>query len=203
MKELGNKIIANLHYFILIYGMYQAYVLWDEHNVQVTEIEERTAQMESEIALNTRKLSEIQDFIKKTDEYKARVEGVAKNIEAIQKQLPAETNDSQILTFFNQEMSTLNIKDAQLNPGKEDIQPYYISKDYNLKAKGTFLQFLVFFERIGNANRIYNVKSLKLVVSDDNRKGRFQMVSGESVIQAFRYNPDFKVDRGFSKDEKP
>jgi hypothetical protein len=46
-------------------------------------------------------------------------------------------------------------------------------------------------------DRIYNIKNLKLTNSSDTQKGRFQIIEGESVIQAFRYNPDFKVDRGF------
>jgi Tfp pilus assembly protein PilO len=197
VKDLGNKLIANLHYIILLYGVYGAYVLWDEHSLVVADVETQVQGLDADLIMSKRKLDEIQDFIKKADEYKTRVEGVAKNIETVQRQLPAETNDGQILTFFNSEMNMLNIKDAQLQPGKEESLTYFISKDYNLKAKGTFLQFLIFFERIGTANRIYNIKNLKLVASEDSKKGRFQMVSTETVIQAFRFNPDYKVERGF------
>lgn len=197
MKELVNKLITNAHVFILLYGLYGAWVMYDEHIVQYDEIVSRGSGMDGEIANAEKKVQEIQEFVKKTDEYKVRVEEVAKNIETVQKQLPAETNDTQILTFFQQEINSLNIKDANFNPGKEDRSVYYIAKEYNLKAKGTFLQFLIFFERIGNADRIYNIKNLKLTNAAENQKGRFQIIEGEGVIQAFRFNPDFKVDRGF------
>lgn len=197
MKELVNKLITNAHVFILLYGLYGAWVMYDEHIVQYDEIVSRGSGMDGEIAAAEKKVQEIQEFVKKTDEYKIRVEEVAKNIETVQKQLPAETNDTQILTFFQQEINSLNIKDANFNPGKEDKSVYYIAKEYNLKAKGTFLQFLIFFERIGNADRIYNIKNLKLTNAAENQKGRFQIIEGEGVIQAFRFNPDFKVDRGF------
>ncbi len=197
MKELVNKLIVNAHVFILLYGLYGAWVMYDEHIVQYDEIVSRGSGMDGEIATAEKKVQEIQEFVKKTDEYKVRVEEVAKNIETVQKQLPAETNDTQILTFFQQEINALNIKDANFNPGKEDKSVYYIAKEYNLKAKGTFLQFLIFFERIGNADRIYNIKNLKLTNVTENQKGRFQIIEGEGVIQAFRFNPDFKVDRGF------
>ena len=59
-------------------------------------------------------------------------------------------------------MKVLNIKDTVMEPRLEEQQTYFISKDYSVKASGTFLQFLIFFERIGNSTRIYNVKSLKL-----------------------------------------
>lgn len=199
MKDLVNKLIANLHYVIFAYGLYTTFGQYEAHNSRLEGIATQASMVEQEIAATNSKISEIQDFVKKADEYKVRVEEVAKNIETVQKQLPAETSDGQIVTFFSQEMNTLNMKDSNLIPGQEVVNTYFISKDYGLKAKGTFLQFLIFFERLGNAARIYNVKELKLKVENDSRKGRFQIVSGEGIIQAFRYNPDFKVDRGFEQ----
>jgi Tfp pilus assembly protein PilO len=145
----------------------------------------------------------IQEFVKKTEESKIRVEEVAKNIESAQKQLPADINDNQILSVFNTEINSLNIKDPETVPGGETTSTYFISKEYKIKANGTFLQFMIFFERIGNATRIYNVKSLKLVASDSSHRGRFKLISCESTIEAFRFNPDFKVDRGFESVQTP
>ncbi len=197
MKDLVNKLIANLHIFILLYGCWTAYGLWSEHDVRYTEIEnEIPALTEEAVKLNS-KVKEIDDFIKKAEEYKVRVEEVAKNIEAIQKQLPAETNDSQILSAFQSEMKVLNIKDTIMEPKGEEQSTYFISKDYLLKGNGTFLQFLIFLERIGSAARIYNVKSIKLSTSGTTRKGRFQIINGETTIQAYRFNPNFRVERGF------
>jgi len=201
MKELVNKFIANIEVLIILYALNGICDLYDEHTVQVDSLRAEFPQMDQEIKSTNIKLQEIKDFLKKTDEYKARVEGVAKNIEEVQKQLPGEINDSQILTFLNGEINALNIKDPSLVPGKEEASTYFISKEYNFKIKGTFLQFLILLERIGNAERIYNVKSFKLLASNEPKKGRFQVVNGEGVIQAFRYNPDFKVDRGFDKIE--
>lgn len=197
MKELVNKIIGNLHIFMFLYGCWTTYELWEQHDLKMTEIENEIPVIEADIVKLKTKVKEINDFIKKADEYKVRVEEVAKNIESVQKQLPAETNDSQILAAFQSEMKVLNIKDTILEPKTEEISTYFISKDYSVKASGTFLQFLIFFERIGNATRIYNVKSLKLTTNGATRKGRFQIVNGEVVIQAYRFNPSFRVERGF------
>lgn len=197
MKELVNKLISNVHFLILAYGLYSAWIVYDDHSIRMGEIESQFPAIQAEIANNQKKVKEIQEFVKKTEESKVRVEEVAKNIESAQKQLPAEINDNQIITFFNAEIAQLNIKDSNIVPGSEVPSTYFISKEYAVKASGTFLQFLVFFERIGNTTRIFNVKSLKLVNTDNNQRGRFHLISGESTIEAFRYNPDFKVDRGF------
>ena len=203
MKDLVNKIIGNIHFVILLYGLYGAWISFDEHSIRMEGLEGQFAPVEAEIVNNKKKVKEIQEFVKKTEESKIRVEEVAKNIESAQKQLPAEINDNQILTFFNQEISSLNIKDPQITPGSETTSTYFISKQYSLKAKGTFLQVLIFLERVGNATRIYNVKSLKLVNHDSSQRGRFQMISADAVIEAFRYNPEFRVDRGFNAPEVP
>lgn len=197
MKDLVNNFIANIHMLILLYGLYGGWVLYDEHTVQLEEIISRGSGLEDEISKAQKKVKEIQEFSKKTDEYKVRVEEVAKNIETVQKQLPAETNDTQIITFFQTEINSLNMRDPSFTPGKEERSTYYISKEYNLNAKGTFLQFLIFFERIGTADRIYNIRNLRLFNPNVNQRGRFQIIEGSGTIEAFRFNPDFKVDRGF------
>ncbi len=197
MKDLVNKLISNAHVLILIYGLYGLYTAWEEHTLKQEELNAQIVQIDNDVVQNQKRLKEIQEFVKKADEYKVRVEEVAKNIESVQKQLPADINDSQIISFFQNEINGLNIKDASITPGRSETSTYFISKEYKLQGKGTFLQFLIFFERIGNADRIYNIKNLKLSKGNESQKGRFQMVTGEGVIQAFRYNPDFRVDRGF------
>lgn len=198
MKDLSGKLFAKLHIFIFLYMIYGVWVFWDEHSTAMTELNDDSLRIDNEMVINTKRLGEIQEFVKKRDEYQLRVEEVAKNIEAVQKQLPPTTNDSEILAFFYEELGFLNIKEADMKPGTENNSTYYISRDYNMKAKGTFLQFLVFFERIGSASRIYNIPELSLRVAQEKKKGRFQMLEGAASIQAYRYNPSFKVDRGFT-----
>jgi len=202
MKESVNKLIANLHVFIILYALYGVWASYDEYSVQMTSVNDEVSRLESELVSATKKIQEIEEFSKKTEEYKVRVESVAKNIEEVQKQLPSETNDSQIMSYLSSEMNNLNIKDPNVSSGKEESSTYFISKEYNLKMKGTYLQFLILLERIGNAERIYNIKSLKMIASNEPKKGRYQLIETEGIIQAYRFNPDFKVDRGFDQIEK-
>lgn len=203
MKELSGKILGNVHWLILLYAIYGAYLKYEEHTEAMNGVNNQFTGIEQESMATEKKLKEIQENMGKIAEFKTRVESVAKNIESVQRQLPSDINDTQILTFLNQEMSSLNIKDTSIVPAPEQAGTYFVSKNYQFKGKGTFLQFLIFFERLGNADRIYNIKNLKLSNSNDTQKGRFQLVNGESVIQAFRFNPDFKVDLGFDKESQP
>lgn len=198
MKAL-NPLVANIHIFLLLYILFGVYESWEAHTQEMESLEAEIPGLQQQIATSEQKVKEITDFIKKADEYKVRVEEVAKTIEAVQRQLPSETNDSQIISFFQDEMKALNIKDPTIMPGGESSSTYYITRDYKIAATGTFLQFLIFFERVGNASRIYNLQNMKLTAVNEKKRGRFQVLRGEAQIQAYRYNPEFKVDRGFEK----
>lgn len=198
MKAL-NPLVANIHVFLLIYILFGVYEAYEEHTRVVEELDAEVPGLQQQIASSEQKVKEITDFIKKADEYKVRVEEVAKTIESVQRQLPQETNDSQIISFFQDEMKALNIKEPSIMPGGENSSTYFISRDYKISATGTFLQFLIFFERVGNASRIYNLQNLTLTAVNERKRGRFQVLKGEAQIQAYRYNPEFKVDRGFEK----
>jgi Tfp pilus assembly protein PilO len=197
MKEILNKIIASIHWIVVGLGLLNIYFLYEDHSLKIEEDINQETLIESEIGEKKKSLEEIKDYVKKADEFKSRIEQVAKNIETTQRQLPQETNDDKIISFLKSEMGLLNIKEGSVISNQEQKSTYYISKDFSLKAEGTFLQFLVFFERLKEQDRIYSIKELKIVNSNDKQKGRFKMLSFQSVIQAFRYNPDFKVDRGF------
>jgi len=197
MKEYLNKIIASVHWIVVGLGLWNTWFLYEDHSLQIKEVISRETQIESEIGEKKKSLEEIKDYVKKADEFKSRIEQVAKNIETTQRQLPQETNDDKIISFLKSEMGLLNIKEGSVISNQEQKSNYYISKDFSLKAEGTFLQFLVFFERLKAQDRIYSIKELKIINSNDKQKGRFKMLSFQGVIQAYRYNPDFKVDRGF------
>ena len=203
MKNLSSQLFAKLHILIILYALYGVWVYWDEHSIAMEEMTMQSQGLDNEIEMNKKRLSEVQEFIKKRDEYKLRVEEVAKNIEAVQRQLPAEIVDNQIIEFFKKELTSLNVKEANVTPGGEKTSTYFISKDYELKAKATFLQMLIFFERIGTAARIFNVAELSMDVAPGGRKGRFQVIDGSAVIQAYRFNPAFRVERGIENSTDP
>src|SRR5665648_682498 len=117
MKELMNKIIDNAHILLLLYGLYGGWTMYEEHMVQVEEVNARSVAIDGQIIEAKNKIKEIQEFLKKADEYKVRVEEVAKNIESVQKQLPLETSDTNIIEFFQTEISSLNLKNSDIKPG--------------------------------------------------------------------------------------
>ncbi len=74
------------------------------------------------------------------------------------------------------------------SPGKETNNGFYFNKEYSFAAKGTFLQSLIFFESLANAERILNVKTVKISHDEEQNRSRFQIVNLETTVESFRYN---------------
>ena len=79
MKDLFSKIIGNLHIFIVLYGLWTTYEIYEAHTAELEQVQSQIAGVDAEIATNQQKVKEIQDFVKKLNEYKIRIEEVAKN----------------------------------------------------------------------------------------------------------------------------
>lgn len=205
MKDLMAKFLANLHWIFFLYGGYGMWVLYDEHTIAMEEIEIQKPAIQKDITNARRKLGQIDEFRKNVEQSKSRVQEVFSNIERVQRQLPAEINDIEVLDFLSREARMLNIPEIEPNPLAEQPLGFYISKQYGIKAKGTFLQFVVFLENLGTSERLFNVKSFKITSPKTDQKGRFQVVNFDGVIDTYKYNSAHKepsVLEDFEKDEK-
>jgi Tfp pilus assembly protein PilO len=188
MQDLMSKFLAQLHVIIILYGAWGAYSVYEEHDVAMAQIEEQFPITQEAIKSAEEKLNKIDEFRKNLDQSRLRVTEVFNNISQVQKQLPSEISDIEILDFFSKEAKSLNIPEIESTPNTELPMGFYISKPYSIKARGTFLQFVVFLERIEAAERLFNIKSLILRSENDVQKTRFRVVSLELLVDTFKYN---------------
>ena len=122
------------------------------------------------IKRNIKKSKGIQSQI---EVFRKRIDEVNDQIVLVQRQLPESLVDTDILDTFSKQANILNIKDAKFSPASEKIEGFFVSKQYRMSAKGTHLQFLVFFERLKKLSRIYNVENLKIELPQIASRGRF------------------------------
>lgn len=200
MKFL-ELIIKNFHWLIILNTAYGYWTRLEEHNVALLQIQEQKPPLEDKIKALNKKIEEAKIFKANLEVSKNRVKEVVAQIDTVQRQLPNQINDTEILEFFSSEAKQLNIN-AGFNPGMEETRDFYIAKKYNIDGKGTYLQFLIYFERIANSERLINVQSVKFSTLQEKQKGRFQMLSMNAVLEGFRYNSAYKEDTGIEKIEE-
>lgn len=196
-----KKILGYVHFLLIGWALWSAWTVYEQHLLKMEELEGALPPIEANIAKSKRQLVSLKKYYKDVEAAKERIDLVAKQVEDLQKQLPNEISDTQNLHFFSELARTLNMRDVYLNPDREDIHGFYITKEYVLKASGTFLQFLVFLEKLEQEQKLYNIKTLQLTETGKNQKGRYQLINGEIRILAYRYNTGYKEDRGFDQIE--
>jgi Tfp pilus assembly protein PilO len=199
MKPLVGRFLAALHWIILMYAGWDIYELQGLHTLRIQEIRDQAPTLEANIAKQKKELRAIDTYKKNIDTSRKNVEEAFKNIELVQKQLPTAVSDIEILDFFSREGRELNIQDLTTTPLGENSQGFYKAKSYLVKASGTYLQFIVFMERLAVAERLFNVKRINLATATDGTRGRFQIVTMEAEIETFTHNPDHKETSGLEE----
>ena len=198
-----DALLKNIHWLIILYAGFNLFTLYEDSEQR----KESAIQVLESIRVKRnkikRKLSEINKFKANLEASKERVNEVVKQIEKIQKQLPSEVNDTLVQQQLGGYSNSLKIKDPKALPSKEVERGFYYEKEYQYKAQGTFLQFLVFFEKLTKSERILNVKKMNLthINEDQSYRGRFQVLNLDATIESFRYNSNYKENNGLSEIE--
>lgn len=196
------NMIQKFYLVILFWGAWQGYVIWEEYDANIEEVLSRIPIINRKINKTKREKKQIKEYLRDIKEAKKNIELVAEEVENLQKKLPEEINDAENLGLIKQIAVSLNIKNIYLSPGVEENKGFYFSKRYELSASGTYLQILIFLEKIGLSERLLNIKSLQVTRSQEKQRGRFQIINAKVIIEAYRYNPNHREDRGIGRIEK-
>lgn len=197
-----EKILKYLHWFIIAYAAFNLYQLIGEKEEALSMLQSTVSGQQNELRKNKKNQKEISTFYKNIDEEKLKIEKVALEIERMQQVLPSEVSDLDNIQLVRDLAEAVNIKEISITPAKEIDNGFYLSRDYKIVAKATYLQFLILFEKISENKRILNIGETSFKKLQAVQRGRFEPISGEFTIKAYRYNANFKEDRGIDEIEK-
>lgn len=189
MNSLINLLLRAFPLLILGYGIYGSYQVWLDYEEQLETIDNEIKVVKDNTEKLRKKNNEISTFKETLEVSRLRIDEINKQMDELKKQLPNSINDTEVMDLLSTEATKMNIRKLSLEPLREIQEDFYFSKQYRIGGQGTWLQYLVFFEQLGNQERIYNVKRMEIKKSDD-QKGRFQILSFDTVMEAFRYNPE-------------
>lgn len=197
-----EKLLKNIHWLIIAFAAFNFYTAYDAQSERLKQIEDENEAQKVILSKNKRTQKEISNYYKNIKEEKERIERVAKEIEKMQQLLPSEISDSENINLLRKMADDVNIKELSITPDIDSERGFYIARRYKLKAKATFLQFLIMFEKIGENKRILNIGESEFKKSDTPQRGKFQVIDGEFMLEAYRFNPNYKEDRGIEEIQK-
>jgi len=194
--------IKNIHIFIILAALIQMGVLWWEHEEQKESVVQEQSQTTQTLEKTRQLKRDLKKFEKDIQEQKEIIERVASQIEKIQQQLPSEISDTENISMLRKIAEDINIKEVSIVPEKDDMRGFYIARKYRFKAKATFVQFLIMFEKIGENKRILNIGEVSFGKIDQPQRSKFQLINGEFILEAYKYNVGYKEDRGLEQEKK-
>ena len=195
------SLVSKIYLIIILYTCWSVYEKYENYNKQVASLGSQVPVLKARFKKKEKEKKQLESYYDDIKNAKHKIERVALEIEKIQKQLPSEISDTDNLSLISKLAEDLNIKNIFLAPGQEEDKSFYFTKLYNIKGSGTFLQWLVFLEKIGANERLLNIHNIKMVQSTVRQRGRFQSINAEMNIEVYRYNPNYKEDRGINKIE--
>lgn len=197
-----DKLLKNLHWFIIAYAAYDFYSQFETTRSTLVDIESQIETQKIELTNNKKSEQDITNYYSNIQTEKARIETVAREIEKMQQLLPSDISDLENIALLKGLADDANIKDVSIIPEVDVVREFVIARKYKVKLKATYLQILIMFEKIGESPRILNVGEAKFGKTPEIQRGKFQVIQGEFVLEAYRYNPGFKENRGIEDIEK-
>ncbi len=196
------KVVKNIWLLFLVLLGIDVLQMWEKHNTELTALNEQIPVLESKIQRSKKHKKKIKQYLEDIQEAKKQINLVAEEVEKISRQLPDTIDDTENLVLIKKTADGLNIKNVFLSPLNEENRGFFVAKRYELTGVGTFLQFLVLMEKIGADDRLLNVKNVEFTRSKERQRGRFQIIDAKVIVEAYRYNSDYKESRGIDEIEK-
>lgn len=197
-----SKILKNLHWFLILYALGKCGLIYYEHSEDMTTRHEGVEKARADLDKNEKTKKEIKKYLSNIEAEKAKIERVAQEIEKTQQLLPSEISDTENINLLRRMSEDVNIKEVSIQPDADDDRGFYIARRYRFRAKATFLQFLIMFEKISESKRILNVATVAFKKLDQPQRSKFQLIDGEFSLEAYKYNSAYKEDRGLDQLEK-
>ena len=166
-----NKILAKIHYVIIAWAIWNLYQANEVHKKNLKEIEDKVPIAQKKIEKEKNRKKEIENYLADIEDAKRRIKVVTSKIELSYKQIPNDKSSTVVLDYIKSIAEKINLKDIKIIPKEEKNEGLYFSRKFGIVAVGTFLQFLILFEKIAEAERILNIYSLEFNTFEYKKKG--------------------------------
>lgn len=196
---MKDFLIKNVHLVIIIYAAYNAFQMYEQKEADLEVSNAILDRSQAKLEKSKSSIKRIDKYQKNLNESEKKFQIVVDKLKQIQRQLPSEINDTEVQRTLASIATDLKMIDMDTKAKQEVLSPnkFYFAKDYEYTAKGTFLQGLIFLERLENLSRdgrILNVKSVDMSLDpSSNAKSRFKVLSLKTVVESYRYNPNYRV----------
>ena len=158
--------------------------------------QEQVEIIKRKIRKSERTKKNIEKFKDQVNETKKTIDVVMSKFKKIQEKLPEKQDDAKTYDLLKKMAEKFRIQDITFDAGIENNKGLYIEKNYLFKGVGTYRQFLSFFDEVSVSKRLFNIKNISFKSKKSRRVGKFQLITGDVNINAYRYNANNNSNKG-------
>lgn len=144
---------------IILVGGGAAFFYFMQDTSEVEAKEQSIQTEEASISGFEKKIQEAKEFERQFEEKKKRYADLVKSLQNLKEALPRQFFLPDLLSDLLREAKQLEIEITVIRPdAKEEQGELYNSLGFSIEARGTFLQFFIFLDRMANMSRLINVE---------------------------------------------
>lgn len=161
LKGLLDKL--QWSHVILIVGGGAAFFYFMQDTADL-EAKEAGVQAEiTQIATLEKKIEEAKEFERQFEEKKKRYADLVKSLQNLKEALPRQFFLPDLLSDILREAKQLELEVTTIRPDPKETQgELYNTLGIGLSARGTFLQYFIFIDRLAHMSRLINVESFSV-----------------------------------------
>ena len=144
---MNKQLFKMLPWLIIVYGIFNCYTLFTEHDESSSMLQQQLDAADVQLVKIKKKVASIKQNEEKLKEYESRISEVRKQVEQLKIQMPSESDQTAVLQELTNIAQELNLKDVTFNPSPKVDRGMYLINTISLSGKGTYLQFLILFEK--------------------------------------------------------
>ena len=171
-------IIKLLPWMLILYGLWGGYEKWDVKMAESDSLVQELSGLKSKLVKLQKAKKEIEAYYADIETEKNNIKKISKEFEFVQKKLPEKQNDKENLQLFADIAKRMLIKEMTFSQGNDKKKTGYIERSYTATAKGTYMQFLLFFESLYKYERLFDVKNILFKAASTGRKGALPSYRG-------------------------
>ena len=180
-------IIKLLPWVLILYGFWGGYEVYETKTVENQALSGEISGLDVKLVKLQKTKKEIEVYYSDIETAKDKFKKISKEFELVQKKLPEKLDNKENFNLFKDIAKRMLIKEINFSIGKNRKKEGYVEKSYTVNGKGTYLQFLLFFEALYKYEQLFDVKNILFRTVDVQEKGRFQVVEGQFDINTYLY----------------
>ena len=148
---------------VLLVGLAAAYFYFTLDHSELENREQAVGIATSEISNLERKINEAKEFEKQFETKKRRYAELTAELQRSQGALPRQFFLPDLLSDLLREAKQLEIEVTLIRSDERETQhELYNSLGFNIEARGTFLQFFIFLDRLAHMTRLLTLETLSI-----------------------------------------